>query len=123
MTLLRQRSRPYLFSNSIAPPIVAASLAVFDLLETEGPALRRKLWDNTRFFRDSLTDLNFDILPGDSVLSGLRAAIVYDTRDTPFLPTRGSLRSGDPRQRSTPRVAPQAPLRGPPFLYPHPHRR
>ena len=42
--LLRQRSRPYLFSNSLAPPIVAASLAVLDLLETEGPALRARLF-------------------------------------------------------------------------------
>lgn len=53
--LLRQRSRPYLFSNSIAPPIVAASLAVLDLLETEGPALRKTLWENTHYFREQMT--------------------------------------------------------------------
>jgi glycine C-acetyltransferase len=73
--LLRQRSRPYLFSNSIAPPIVAASLAVFKLLETEGPALRRQLWDNTAFFRDSLTELGFDILPGDTPIVPI---MIYD---------------------------------------------
>jgi glycine C-acetyltransferase len=62
--LLRQRSRPYLFSNSVAPPIVAASLAVLDLLET-GDDLRGTLRDNTAWFRARLTDLGFDILPGD----------------------------------------------------------
>lgn len=63
--LLRQRSRPYLFSNSIAPPIVAASLAVLDLLETEGPALREQLWANTRYFREQMS-AGFDLLPGDT---------------------------------------------------------
>ena len=64
--LLRQRSRPYLFSNSIAPPIVAASLAVLDLMETEGPALRKKLWENTRYFREQMAAAGFDLLPGDT---------------------------------------------------------
>ena len=64
--LLRQRSRPYLFSNSIAPPIVAASLAVLDLLESQGPALREKLWENTRYFREQMTAAGFDLLPGDT---------------------------------------------------------
>lgn len=64
--LLRQRSRPYLFSNSIAPPIVAASLAVLDLLETEGPALRKTLWENTHYFREQMTAAGFDLLPGDT---------------------------------------------------------
>ncbi len=61
--LLRQRSRPYLFSNSVAPPIVAASLKVLDLL-SESTALRDTLETNTRFFREGLTRLGFNILPG-----------------------------------------------------------
>ncbi|GHC60424.1 glycine C-acetyltransferase [Roseibacillus persicicus] len=64
--LLRQRSRPYLFSNSIAPPIVAASIAVLDLLEEEGPALRKQLWENTNYFREQMTEAGFDLLPGDT---------------------------------------------------------
>ena len=62
--LLRQRSRPYLFSNSVAPPIVAASLKVLDLL-TEAAELRNQLRENTRFFRQQMTVTGFDILPGD----------------------------------------------------------
>jgi glycine C-acetyltransferase len=62
--LLRQRSRPYLFSNTVAPPIVAASLKVLDLL-TESPALRDRLFANTRFFRQRMTELGFSILPGE----------------------------------------------------------
>jgi glycine C-acetyltransferase len=62
--LLRQRSRPYLFSNSVAPPIVAASLKVLDLL-AESPTLRQRLHDNTRLFREGMTRAGFDILPGD----------------------------------------------------------
>jgi glycine C-acetyltransferase len=62
--LLRQRSRPYLFSNSVAPPIVAASLAVLNLLETSDD-LRAHLRDNTAWFREKMTELGFDILPGD----------------------------------------------------------
>jgi glycine C-acetyltransferase len=62
--LLRQRSRPYLFSNSVAPPIVAASLKVLDLV-TQSPELRQRLTDNTRFFRQQMTALGFNILPGD----------------------------------------------------------
>jgi glycine C-acetyltransferase len=62
--LLRQRSRPYLFSNSVAPPIVAASLKVLDLV-TESPDLRKRLHDNTRLFREDMTRAGFDILPGD----------------------------------------------------------
>ena len=62
--LLRQRSRPYLFSNSVAPPIVAASLAVLDLLEGSDD-LRKKLRDNTAWFRGRMTELGFDMLPGD----------------------------------------------------------
>jgi len=61
--LLRQRSRPYLFSNSVAPPIVAASLKVLELL-SESTERRDKLEANTGFFREGLTKLGFDILPG-----------------------------------------------------------
>ena len=62
--LLRQRSRPYLFSNSVAPPIVAASLKVLDIV-TESSALRERLRDNTRFFREVMTSAGFNILPGE----------------------------------------------------------
>jgi glycine C-acetyltransferase len=62
--LLRQRSRPYLFSNSVAPPIVAASLAVLDLLDTSAD-LRARLHENTTWFRARLEGLGFDVLPGD----------------------------------------------------------
>src|ERR1700722_14298703 len=61
--LLRQRSRPYLFSNSVAPPIVGASLKVLDLLSESGD-LRKRLIENTRFFRDEMTKAGFNILPG-----------------------------------------------------------
>jgi glycine C-acetyltransferase len=62
--LLRQRSRPYLFSNSVAPPVVAASLKVLDLLE-DGDALRDRLRANTTRFRGAMTEAGFDVLPGD----------------------------------------------------------
>jgi glycine C-acetyltransferase len=62
--LLRQRSRPYLFSNSLAPSIVGASIAVIDLL-TETTSLRDKLWENTAYFREQITKAGFDIRPGE----------------------------------------------------------
>src|SRR6056297_2939183 len=62
--LLRQRSRPYLFSNSLAPPLAAATLKVFELLE-ESSALREKLVANTHYFRNAMTEAGFDIKPGD----------------------------------------------------------
>ncbi|WP_113701409.1 glycine C-acetyltransferase [Nonomuraea lactucae] len=62
--LLRQRSRPYLFSNSLAPAIAAASLRILDLLETSGEA-RERLRSNTARFRGEMTRAGFDILPGD----------------------------------------------------------
>jgi len=62
--ILRQRSRPYLFSNSLAPPIVVASLKVLDLV-AESSTLRERLRDNTRVFREDMTRAGFDILPGD----------------------------------------------------------
>ena len=62
--LLRQRSRPYLFSNSVAPAVVGASLAVLDLLEG-GDDLRARLRENTAWFRERMTSQGFSILPGD----------------------------------------------------------
>jgi glycine C-acetyltransferase len=62
--LLRQRSRPYLFSNSVAPAVVGASLKVLDLLESSDD-LRGRLRDNTAWLRQRMTILGFDILPGD----------------------------------------------------------
>jgi len=61
---LRQRSRPYLFSNSLPPVVVAASLAVLDLLES-GSQLREQLMENARFFRAGLTRAGFDLKPGE----------------------------------------------------------
>ena len=60
---LRQRSRPYLFSNTVAPVIVATSLKVLDLLET-GDGLRKKLWENTKYFRSHMEKLGFRLVPG-----------------------------------------------------------
>jgi glycine C-acetyltransferase len=62
--LLRQRSRPYLFSNTVAPAVVGASLKVLDLLETSDD-LRARLRENTAWFRNEMTGLGFDVLPGD----------------------------------------------------------
>ena len=62
--ILRQRSRPYLFSNSLAPPLVAASIRVFELL-IESSNLREKLVENTRFFRQAMTSAGFDVKPGE----------------------------------------------------------
>jgi glycine C-acetyltransferase len=80
---LRQRSRPYLFSNTLAPPIAGASLAVLDLL-ADGDALRKQLFDNMQFFRDAMTKLGFKLLGaghaiipvllGDAKLAGEMAA-------------------------------------------------
>jgi len=64
VAMLRQRSRPYLFSNSVAPAIVAASLAVLDLIRSAGE-LRQRLRENTSLFRKLMTEAGFDILPGD----------------------------------------------------------
>jgi glycine C-acetyltransferase len=80
---LRQRSRPYLFSNSLAPPIAAASIAVVDML-AQGDALRMQLQDNMRFFREEMQRLGFKLLGaghaiipvllGDAKLAGSMAA-------------------------------------------------
>lgn len=62
--ILRQRSRPYLFSNTLAPSIAGASIAVLDLL-SESTSLRDKLEQNTKYFRTRMTDAGFDIKPGE----------------------------------------------------------
>jgi len=62
--LLRQRSRPYLFSNSVAPPIVSAAIKAIDMLSSSTD-LRDKLMDNTRYFRDKLSSIGLDVVPGE----------------------------------------------------------
>jgi glycine C-acetyltransferase len=87
VAMLRQRSRPYLFSNSVPPPIAAAGLAVLELLRSAGD-LRKRLHENTAFFRSEMTGAGFDILPGehpivpvmvgDAVLAGRMAATMLE---------------------------------------------
>ena len=72
--MLRQRSRPYLFSNSLAPSIVGASIAVLDML-SETTALRDKLEDNTLYFRNKMTEAGFDIKPGTHPITPI---MLYD---------------------------------------------
>ena len=74
--LLRQRSRPYLFSNTLAPAIVGASIKVIDLLSSSGH-LRNKLLDNTRRFRESMEAAGFDILPGSHPIVPI---MLYDAK-------------------------------------------
>ena len=62
--LLRQRARPYLFSNSVAPPVAAASLRALELIESS-PELRDRLRENTAHFRSRMGELGFEILPGE----------------------------------------------------------
>jgi glycine C-acetyltransferase len=62
--LLRQRARPYLFSNSVAPPVVAASMRALELIQTSAE-LRDRLRENTAHFRARMTELGFDVLPGE----------------------------------------------------------
>src|SRR6056297_443097 len=64
---LRQRSRPYLFSNTLAPVIAGASLKVFDMLE-DGEALRARLWENAAYFRERMGALGFELLPGEHAI-------------------------------------------------------
>jgi glycine C-acetyltransferase len=72
--LLRQRSRPYLFSNTVAPAIVGASIKVIDLLSAS-TALRDKLERNTQYFRKAMTEAGFDILPGEHPITPI---MLYD---------------------------------------------
>jgi glycine C-acetyltransferase len=82
--LLRQRSRPYLFSNTLMPAIAGASIAVLDLLEGS-TALREKLEDNTRWFRDAISRAGFDIKPGGHPIVPI---MVYDAAKAQALSTR-----------------------------------
>lgn len=74
--LLRQRSRPYLFSNSLAPSIVGASLKVFELLEKD-TTLRDKLEWNTNYFKKGMKEAGFDIIDGDSAIVPV---MLYDAK-------------------------------------------
>jgi glycine C-acetyltransferase len=62
--LLRQRSRPYLFSNSLAPPLVAAALKALELI-SRSTELQERLWENTAYFRKQLLEMGFAIRPGE----------------------------------------------------------
>lgn len=74
--MLRQRSRPYLFSNTLAPAIVGASIAVLDML-SETTELRDKLEENTKYFRDKMAQLGFDIPQGDHPIAPV---MLYDAK-------------------------------------------
>jgi len=74
--MLRQRSRPYLFSNSLAPVVVGASIAVFDML-TASTELRDKVIENAEYFRGKLTEAGFDLKPSESAIAAL---MLYDAK-------------------------------------------
>ena len=74
--MLRQRSRPYLFSNSLAPAIVGASIKVFEMLDTD-TRLRDKLDWNTRYFKKGMREAGFDIIEGDSAIVPV---MLYDAK-------------------------------------------
>jgi len=74
--MLRQRSRPYLFSNSLAPAIVGASIKVFEMLETD-TSLRDKLEKNTKYFKNGMQKAGFDIIDGDSAIVPV---MLYDAK-------------------------------------------
>ncbi|MET4674548.1 glycine C-acetyltransferase [Luteibacter sp. PvP120] len=74
--LLRQRSRPYLFSNSLPPHVVAAGTKVFDMLDAAGD-LREKVKENTRYFREKMTEAGFDIRPGQHPIVPV---MIYDAK-------------------------------------------
>ncbi|MFM2206474.1 MAG: hypothetical protein RL213_449 [Bacteroidota bacterium] len=74
--MLRQRSRPYLFSNSLAPSIVGASIAVIDML-SDTTALRDKLWENTAYFREQIIKAGFEIKPGEHPIVPI---MLYDAK-------------------------------------------
>ena len=87
--LLRQRSRPYLFSNSLAPPIVGASLKVLDLV-TESGELRERLVRNTKRLRERLTALGFNLLPGEHpIVPVMLGDAALATRMADLLLTKG----------------------------------
>jgi glycine C-acetyltransferase len=74
--LLRQRSRPYLFSNTLTPSLAAAGIAVFEML-SETTALRDKLMDNTRYFREKLSKVGYDVLEGETAIVPV---MLYDAK-------------------------------------------
>ena len=74
--ILRQRSRPYLFSNSLAPAIVGASIKVFDMLDKD-TSLRDKLDENTKYFKKGMLEAGFDIIEGDSAIVPV---MLYDAK-------------------------------------------
>ena len=74
--LLRQRSRPYLFSNTLTPSLTAAGIAVFEMLSAT-TALRDKLMDNTRYFRSKLERIGFDVLAGETAIVPV---MLYDAK-------------------------------------------
>jgi len=76
ISMLRQRSRPYLFSNSLAPALVGASIKVFDLLSKD-TSLRDQLEENTNYFKKGLKALGFDIIDGDSAIVPV---MLYDAK-------------------------------------------
>jgi glycine C-acetyltransferase len=73
---LRQRSRPYLFSNTLPPPLVAASIKVFEML-SKSTALRDKVNDNALYFRKRMTEAGFDIRPGTHPIAPV---MLYDAK-------------------------------------------
>ena len=75
-SLLRQRSRPYLFSNSLAPAITGASIEMFGILN-ESNKLHDKLVENVKYFRDKMLDAGFDIKPTQSAIC---AVMLYDAK-------------------------------------------
>ena len=74
--MLRQRSRPYLFSNTLAPSIVGASIAVLDMI-TKTTALRDKLWENAKYFRTQIEAAGFDVKPGEHAIIPI---MLYDAK-------------------------------------------
>jgi glycine C-acetyltransferase len=76
ISILRQRSRPYLFSNSLAPALVGASIKVFELLSKD-TTLRDRLEENTNYFKKGLKTLGFDIVDGDSAIVPV---MLYDAK-------------------------------------------
>ena len=74
--LLRQRARPYLFSNALPPAVVAAGLKALDLVE-QGDGLRAQLFENSRYWRDGLTEIGFDLLEGEHPIIPV---MLYDAR-------------------------------------------
>jgi len=82
--MLRQRSRPYLFSNTLAPSIVGASIAVLDMI-TETTELRDKLWENAKYFRTKIVEAGFDVKPGEHAIIPV---MLYDAKLSQDFATR-----------------------------------